>query len=682
MKKNYLYILLVLTAIVYFQSFSGKYLNWDDNVYISDNSEVLSGISTNNIKSFFTKSYNSTYVPLTMVSWALEVEIFGNTPFWHLLINLLYHLGCVYFVYRIIQLLFKNNTAAILISSVFALHPIHVESVSWITERKDVLYSFFFFISIYFYIKDIQRENKNRKYFLYSILFFILSLLSKGQATTLTLVIIGIDIYLNRLKFNKSYIIEKIPFFLLSLIFGLIAIKFQGGYGSTGKITYEFSLANRFLISSMALFKYILSTIFPFQLSPINPLPSPHYALPSYFKIAIIFIPLYLFGLYYSYKKNIKLFLGLFIYFVCIVLMLDHTRVGIVHYADRFLYVSIFGFGIILFSIYELLSKKINIKYLNISFGILLGLLSIKTFFQTKIWHNDASLFGYAIHLNEKNPVALSNFAMVNFENKDYKVALETLDQSLKLLPNFYNSLANKSLVLMSLKKYDEVIENSLKTISRYPKEIQSYTYLSNAYLAKNNYSEAKIYLDKGLSIDRKNFYVQKSLANFYYLTKEYQNSINVINKILELNKEKEFLYYILAQNYIELGDVEKAFTYIEKSIKINSDVSYNYVLRGEIYGRFKNDFINAESDFKTAIKNDELDYVAYNNYGLLKIVQNKQDEGEKLILKSLSINKDYCKALVNMTILKHQQKQLVDFNKYFELSKQNNCEIPSIFLN
>ena len=222
--KVLLAVVLILTLIVFSNSFKNNFLvNWDDDGYILNN-PTIQHLDKGSIHEIFTSFHMGNYHPLTTLTYALEYKFFKLDPLPYHWLNLIFHLCNVVLVFLFIKLLSKKNLAAVITAVLFAVHPMHVESVAWISELKDVLYTFFFLLSLLFYMQFAKK--KNPAVYILSLLMFVLSLLSKSAAVVLPVLLFLID-YFQSHKQNVKSVLLKVPFFILALIFGIIALKSQ-----------------------------------------------------------------------------------------------------------------------------------------------------------------------------------------------------------------------------------------------------------------------------------------------------------------------------------------------------------------------------------------------------------------------------------------------------------------------
>ena len=272
-----LILIILITFISFYPSLSNGFTNWDDTEYVTEN-PVIFNLNIENIKNIFDftneESYRtnilvkSLYVPLTMLSFAVDHHFFKFNPFGYHLTNLILHLFNTIFVFWFIYLLRKNIFMAFFVSLLFGIHPMHVESVAWITERKDVLYSFFFLLSLISYVYYVRKNHIIL--LIITFILFTLSLLSKPMAITLPVLLILIDFYEKR-KFEKKTIFEKIPFFILSFIEVLISFKISSIYKTVKDSDVQRSFFYGVGLAGYGFLFYIKKMFAPVNLSPIYP---------------------------------------------------------------------------------------------------------------------------------------------------------------------------------------------------------------------------------------------------------------------------------------------------------------------------------------------------------------------------------------------------------------------------
>lgn len=439
-KKQWpLVVVIVLSVlIVYFSSLKNGLLKWDDNLYIIENNQIK---SLGNISLFFSQFYIGNYQPLTLLTYGLIYQFSALEPFLYHFVNVLFHVLNALVLFSFLKILFNKTGLAFLVTLLFALHPMHVESVAWVSGLKDVLYAFFFFISLIYYLKYIRRNKK--LYYLLSILFFILSLLSKGQAVALFPVLFLID-YMERGKLFSKWP-EKIPFFVLSVVFGIIALFAQKSADTMGDFT-SFSFFDQLSLSCYSFFMYVLKILVPFNLSSFYPYPNMDGGkIPFEYRLFLLIIPLVVYGLFRFYKKNRILFFGSLFFIVNIILLIQLIPVGNCIMADRYTYISSVGVNIVIVSLflkyYELKRWKTILMMFISGYFIFLSVVSYN---QTKIWKNDFTLWDNVLSVNPDVEFALVLRGCEYNNREDYQKAIADFNRSIALNPKDGSAYFNR----------------------------------------------------------------------------------------------------------------------------------------------------------------------------------------------------------------------------------------------
>ncbi len=260
--------ILLLTVIAFSTSIGNGFTNWDDNKYIQDNPNI-NDFSWHGIKTIFTSEYFDLYIPVTLFSLMAEYHWFGAAPKSYHVINLLFHLLNTALVFYFIKILSQRIEAAIIVSLFFAIHPMHVESVAWIAERKDVLFAFFYLTALIAYVKYTERKKEGKRpaslwFYFFTLAMFVLSLLSKPTAITLPGLLLLLDYYYDRKLVSFKTILEKIPFFVLSVLVGLAIVTSSG---KAQQIPPDYSFFDRIFLVTYAFAFYIVKLFLPFHLS-------------------------------------------------------------------------------------------------------------------------------------------------------------------------------------------------------------------------------------------------------------------------------------------------------------------------------------------------------------------------------------------------------------------------------
>jgi hypothetical protein len=543
-----------LTLLVYLPALQNKFVEWDDGDYASANPHIRS-LDIAFLKWAFLQFFASNWHPLTWISHALDYALWGLNPLGHHLTSIVLHaLNTFLVVILAIRLLdaFKERERAnppllfirermVLIAAgiaglLFGLHPLHVESVAWVAERKDLLCALFFLLCIIMYTKYVRsRESeygvhtmvghKNAfisKEYLLSLFFFILALMSKPMAVTLPVVLLLFDWHpfyrIRSFKTFRAAFVEKLPFFLLSLASSIVTVFAQkaGGALSSSVMT---PLPTRALVAAKALIAYFGKMVWPANLVPFYPYPetasvaSLEYLVPVALVAGITAVCVVL-------AKKRKLWLTAWGYY-CITLLpvLGIVQVGGQSMADRYSYLPslgpflITGLGAawIWEKTYALKRTGPFVKLIaGIAAACLLFFLSSATIEQTGIWKNSLTLWTYVITKDPAVSFAYNNRGLTYDEMGRFDEAIADFDKSIALAPSDHQAYTNRGMLYGKIGQFDKAIDDFEKAIALDPSHPEAYNNLGIAY-AKTGL------IDKAIEQFNKTILIDQGQAMAYY---------------------------------------------------------------------------------------------------------------------------------------------------------------------
>ncbi len=472
-------VALLVTFLCFSSSLNNEFVNWDDDKNFYENPLVQNVTKDNFWKTsgeIFSTGVIGNYNPLPIWTFAIEKLVYGfdNPGKWHLT-NVFLHLLCVFFVYLLSRKLKLGWQGAFLTALLFGIHPMRVESVTWVTERKDVLFGLFYIAALWQYTCYMEDQKKSR--WLWMSLLFILSCFSKIQAVSLPLSMMVLDLYLSPKKWSMGDAISsftgKIPFFLISLgfgIYGILELKNFGSLTSADEVA-NFSLFDRLAIGGYSFMVYLAKWIFPYRMSPLYPYES---TIPiMYYILAALALVFTLAALNTAYKKDLRAILAGFLFFIVnIVFMLQILGAGQGFLADRFTYIAYFGLFFILgYYGEQLMLTKPQLKnaILGIA-GLYVTIFGIMTIKQNNIWDNSGTLWTHVLKYYTNTTLPYGNRANYYRDKKMIKEALADYDATIKMKdnqPGAYNSRARlffdiakgRDTLLLALADYNKAIE-------------------------------------------------------------------------------------------------------------------------------------------------------------------------------------------------------------------------------
>ncbi len=495
-KKNIIPYLLggiILLAVIIFGScINHQFVDLDDPQYIVDN-YLIRNLNFETLTEIFSGFQIGNYHPLTTTINALQYHLFQQNPMPYHATNLILHLLNICLVFYFIFLITKQTATSVITALFFAIHPFHVESVSWVSEMKDVLYTFFYIGALVCYTL-YAGTNKKRQYYFYTLILFLLSCLSKSAAITLPVILLLIDYFRGR-KFDRIAILEKIPFFAVSIIFGLLAIYSQQSEGAIREINMQGGAFEKIFYITYSISFYIVGVFFPVNLAAIHPYPQ--YidgSLPIEFYLSPILIIVVVWLIYKSKQHRKDLVFGSLFFLVTLSMVIQIIPLGQAIVAERYTYVAYIGPFFIVGRYYSRIynrSKKIYnpLFYILIAFTLF---FSIQSFNRNMVWRDSLSLFTDASSKNPgENNLIYNNLGTSKFNAGDYQGAIEAFDKAIELGIRDESALNNRGGAKYALGRVEEALEDYNLAIKRYPGFSESYRNRGVVFYKQQNFEAA-----------------------------------------------------------------------------------------------------------------------------------------------------------------------------------------------
>jgi len=445
-------ILILFTVVAYWGVQDHEFLGYDDVEYVTENPQVSKGLTWQNIGWAFGPPSLSHWHPLTWISHMLDCQLFGMNATWHHWHNLLLHLANVLLLFALLRRMTGAKWRSAFVASAFALHPMHVESVAWVAERKDVLSTLFWMLALIAYLRYVEHPKKSR--YLLTLALFIMGLMAKAMLITLPFVLLLLDYWpLNRMYFNQSrglgtkslssragpgrlsvrqLIREKIPLFVLSAcscVITYLAGQRGGVMAERGMIPFSRHMANA-LVSYV---RYMEKMLVPRNLAVLYPYPDEGLALYKPVAASFILILITIFVVRFARRKP-YLFTGWFWYVGTFVPVIGIVQTGIQAMADRYTYIPYTGlFIIVAWAAHDTFSRGKKRKImLSVLATITLGGMILLTRTQLKYWKNSIELYEHTLKVTDNN--YMMHYAMgiemertnrINDAGRHYRRAIE-----------------------------------------------------------------------------------------------------------------------------------------------------------------------------------------------------------------------------------------------------------------
>ena len=498
-KKILICIVLAISLFaVYGQVWNFDFVNYDDNTYVFQNNFVKNGLKAESIHDAMTSTRNSLWIPAARLSYLVESSLFGIKAGWFHIDNVIIHIVNSILLFLLLNKLTGSIWRSAFAVFFFALHPLRVESVAWVTERKDVLSLFFLIISIWMYT-DYTIKRKLSIYLL-SLIFFFMSLISKPMTVTLPFLLMLLDFwplgrFMKKGKYNKiNFIItEKIPYLLISLIISFITFHANKTVLNPNDII---SLTDRLFNIPVSFASYIGELIFPYNLAFFYPF-NHNILTPLNITLSLLLISGITIYCYLNIKKAPFMVVGWLWFIAALLPVSGIIQAGTQSMADHFTYIPSIGFAVLLsWGFYHFFSgmKNRSMVFIALSCPILLW-LSAASFLQTGTWKNSETLFNHAIKVTKDNEIAEVNLAGTYFQAGDFSGAVNHYRETLRINPR--NGVAHFNLGNIMLKsgEYESAVNefnSALETVKDNP---FLYRNLASALTKLGRTQEAEQYL-------------------------------------------------------------------------------------------------------------------------------------------------------------------------------------------
>ncbi len=634
-----IYLLLILTILVaYWQVKDFNFVGFDDELYITENIHTQAGLTIEGIVWAFETFRAGNWHPLTWLSHMLDCELYGLNPMGHHWTNLLFHMTNTLLLFFMFQKMTGAIWKSAFVAALFALHPLHVESVAWVAERKDVLSTFFGMLTILAYIWYVKKRNFLRYSLI--VIFLSLGLMAKPMLVTMPFVLLLLDFWpLERLKYYSNsqssnfqslnlsrLFLEKVPLFIpvaISSVLTILAQKEVGALYSIEALPITTRIANA-LISYNS---YIFKTIWPQNLAVFYPhtfgIMSLWNVLLAAFAIAgISFFSIRLL------KQHPYVSVGWFWYLGTLVPVIGLIQVGSQGMADRYTYIPLIGLFIMLaWGISDLLKKwHYHKAVLAVCAIMLIFTFSTRSYFQIRHWENSAAVFKNAIQTTKNNWLAYRELGLALMRNGKLDEAVFYYKKALQIRPNYLTALDNLGLALYRLEKFEEALFYYSKALKTVPKHAGIHNNTANVLTALGKLEEA---------------------------IKHYKKAILITPDFAEP-------HYNLANVLIIQEKFDKAVFHYESAIKNDSEYSDAYYSLGCILLRQKK-FKEALANFAQVVKINPDYKQAYNQIGIILLQRGEIKKAEKFFSKAVQIDSGYKDAINNLLILKsilHQDEK------------------------
>ena len=605
-------LLVIATFIAYMQVLKyGFITSFDDTKYLTSNWHIKAGLTKESIVWAFSTSYAANWHPLTWLSHMLDYELYGMEPFGHHLTSLIFHITNTVLLFGVLLKMTGALWRSALVAILFALHPLNVESVAWVAERKNVLSTFFLLLTLWAYVKYVDKKNAGN--YLLVVLFLALGLMSKPMLVTLPFVLLLLDFWPLK-RFSKvrptRLFLEKVPLFILiigSCVATFIAQRSGGAMRSSEFSSLYFRIAN----ALVSYFEYLRNMLWPSGLSVFYP--HPGNALPIWKPLACtIVLVIVTIWVVKGIRRAPYRAVGWFWYLGTLVPVIGIVQVGEQAMADRYTYVPLIGiFIVIAWSLPEQI-KTGKEKLLPILSGIVISLLIALTWIQVSHWKNSITLFKHAINVTDnKYPGVATIHAFLGdayHREGELGIAISEFKKSLDLDPTNLYGLNNLAATLAEQGNLKEGLGYAQKLSRLQPDYTPGLITMGNILEETGKLDQAQIYYEQVLERDSDSFDNYLNLANILYRKGNLEGAISHYKKVITLNPNLLEAHYNLGNIFGQLGQPIDAKNEFEQAIRCDKNQPMPHYGLGVIELQAGN-YLKAIEAFEQALRlNPELD--------------------------------------------------------------------------
>ena len=586
--------LLAAILICYWPVSDFEFTNWDDHRYITRNSFVLNGLTAEGISYAFTSFEMGNWHPLTWLSHMLDAQLFevdgAQNPGGHHLVSVAIHCLNAIMMLLILQRMTGSLWRSALVAALFAVHPLRVESVAWVSERKDVLSTLFGFAALWFYIHYAQtrdnpandldgvdlptagRTSRKRRAISYLLMIFCfaLSLMCKPMLVTLPFGLLLLDFCpLGRFG-NTSIarlIIEKLPLLALSIISGFIALAAQQQSGAVSSIN-DLPVAGRLVNAIMAYAIYIRQMFWPVDLAPLYPLRS-DWPLWQLVLSAALLLSVTTLALVYRCRWP-HVLVGWLWYLGMLMPVIGLVQIGSQAHADRYTYVPLIGlFMALVWSIPDRwVQRRLIRPWLVASCLLILAALMAQTSLQVRHWRNSITLAQRAIDVTERNAVAHFNLGIAYSERGDFGKAATQFSAAAQITPHWADVHYNMANLLRRTGHLEQAIDSYMTALECDPHHIDSYINLGTTLAAMGKLNEAIEALQTAVQIDGQSAQAHLNLAVALAEAGRLDDAIVHYRRSLELQPDNALADLNLGYLFGRQGNIQLAALHFQKALK------------------------------------------------------------------------------------------------------------------
>jgi tetratricopeptide (TPR) repeat protein len=670
-------LLAAATLAVFWPVTGHDFVSCDDGLYVSDNAHVRGGLTPEGIRWAFGALHAANWHPVTWLSHMLDVTLFGMRPGAHHLMNVLFHSANTVLLFAWLWRMTGAQWRSAMVAALFALHPLHVESVAWVSERKDLLSTFFGFLSLFCYAGYVQKRSKVEGRwsgakaapipgsrpgtfdYVLAFLFFAVGLMSKPMLVTWPFLMLLLDYWPLR-RFQPSIgwhlVREKIPFLILSLGSCVVTVVAQMHGGAVLSLE-RLSFGERAENAVVSCIRYLGKMVWPVNLAMPYPPPEQWPAWEVMFGLLLI-IGLCL-GAFRFRRHGPFILMGWFLFLGTLVPVIGLVQVGAQAMADRYTYVPLVGiFIVVVWGMGEALIRwHLPKTPAMLGAGLVLAGCVMLTRNQLSYWQDSETLLRHTVAATKDNAIACYDLGCYLEGKGQVPEAMEYYQRAVRISPNYAKALNNLGKLLAAEGRVDEAMEYYHRALSFDPEHVSALNNLGAALAGKRQFTEAMAMYEKALRLDPNFVYAHYNLGVALEAEGRWEEAVEQYTEALRVKPDYWQAHNNLGYFLLLHGQTAEAARYFTESLRLNPN-------QGEIHFNLGNalamqqQYAEAVVQFAECLKLSPNYAPAHKNLGMALARLGRREEAVSHLQEAIRLKSDYEEAMQQLRALGAQKEE------------------------
>jgi Flp pilus assembly protein TadD len=560
--------LAAAAALLYLPTLGHAFLNYDDDLYLTRNPHLRLGLSPAGLAWAFTTGYGANWFPLTWLSWLIDYAIWGLDPRGFHLTNLLLHAVSTALLFGILARMTGATWRSAFVAGVFALHPVHVESVAWAAVRKDVLSALFWMLTLWAYVRYTEQPSWRR--YLPVPLFLALGLMAKSMLVTLPFVLLLLDYWpLRRMPPMRHAVLEKLPLVALSAISSVVTYRVQQAAGAVQPVDL-YPASVRALNALLAYATYLRQAFWPAGLAVFYPHPGEHVSRVAAGGAALLLAAITAVALR-TRARHPYLAVGWLWFLGTLVPVIGLVQLGAQARADRYLYLPLIGLSMaVTWTVPGLLARRWPRASLMLGAAALVA-LTIMSIRQVPRWRDSATLFAHALDVTRENAVAHLNLGVALADQGDHPGARHHLEQAIRIHPGSAEAHGALAEVLARQGQGEEALARFRTALRLDPSLSRVHNGFGRALLEGGDVEEAALHFREAVRLDPAYAEAHSNLGVALLRTGSFTEAVEHLREAATLDPASAEAHNNWGVALMNRGDLEEAVKHFERAAALGS---------------------------------------------------------------------------------------------------------------